>query len=194
MPDPHAELLERANRALPSVRQWVTQTTGEHVSSARPVSSFGFSRLASYFPPALLEATPIARVNRIVVPPLTALGIKELSGLEQMPFTGITYAGMIFMHTTAASESTVFHELVHVLQWSALGVDDFILAYGIGLIEYGYAKNPFETIAFDLQSQFDRRMPIPDLAAAVGSDAHRTREWAADTFRRHGVVMGGSTS
>lgn len=156
----------------------------------KPVSSLGFPRLPEYFSASLLGDTKIAGVNRIVLPPFALLDMPELSLLEEMPFAGITYAETIFVHKTAASEATVFHELVHVLQWRALGVDDFILTYGMGLIQHGYAQNPFEAVAFDLQSQFDRGEPIADIVGTVTTHSKRTREWAAEEFRRHGVAMG----
>ena len=35
------------------------------------------------------------------------------------------------------TESLCCHELVHVVQWDRLGVDRFLLAYGIGLVQSG---------------------------------------------------------
>lgn len=190
-PENLVELLQRVNRTLPLVRDWIDRTIAEHSPVARPVATFGFRRLPDYFPDTLLRQTRIVPVNRILIPPLASFGMPELAGLEQMPFTGVTYRSVIFLHRTAASEATVFHELVHVLQWAALGVEDFLITYGMGLIQHGYAQNPFEAVAFDMQSMFDRAVLIPDLVNGVTAHALRTREWAAETFQRNGVVMGG---
>jgi len=46
--------------------------------------------------------------------------------------------------------------LVHVIQWERLGVDDFLLAYGAGLMQFGYRDSPLEKMAYSLQYGFDR--------------------------------------
>ena len=61
----------------------------------------------------------------------------------------------------------------------------------VGAIQRGYAKNPFEITAFDLQSQFDRDVPVDDAVATIRADALRAREWAVEFFRQHDVPMGG---
>lgn len=54
-----------------------------------------------------------------------------------------------------ASEELHFHELVHVVQWARLGVDNFLLAYGLGLLLSGYAQSPLEQMAYELQRHFE---------------------------------------
>jgi hypothetical protein len=36
------------------------------------------------------------------------------------------------------------HELVHVVQWSRLGVDNFLLSCGLGLLQFGYEQQLFD--------------------------------------------------
>ncbi|MGD9333213.1 MAG: hypothetical protein PVJ53_18000 [Desulfobacterales bacterium] len=61
-----------------------------------------------------------------------------------------------FVRHPHQSESLFFHELVHVVQWDRLGIDGFLLAYGVGLMQFGYRNSPLEKIAYDLQEAFDR--------------------------------------
>jgi hypothetical protein len=42
-----------------------------------------------------------------------------------------------------------------VVQWERLGIDNFLLAYGIGLLQFGYEKSPLEEMAYTLQRSFD---------------------------------------
>jgi hypothetical protein len=56
----------------------------------------------------------------------------------------------------AASDSLHFHEMVHVVQWAKLGVERFLLAYGIGLAQFGYEQSPLKKMAYDLQLEFDQ--------------------------------------
>ena len=68
----------------------------------------------------------------------------------------ITYVDTIFVNYLQKTESLFFHELVHVVQWERLGVDNFLLAYGIGLMKFGYQDSPLEQMAYFLQDHFDR--------------------------------------
>ena len=157
-----------------------------------PVADAGFLRLPLYFPEPVLRETRVARVKKIPFPPFTnAADLPELAALGQMPIAAITFTDVIFVHPDMATESTHFHELCHAVQVKTLGFDDYFLSYCIGFIQHGYAKNPFEITAFDLQSQFDRQAPAADAVGTVRAEALRAREWAAEFFRKHDVPMGG---
>ncbi len=57
--------------------------------------------------------------------------------------------------------------------WERLGVDDFLLAYGAGLMQFGYRNSPLEKMAYFLQSGFDRGV-LPENTiefAQQGTDA-----------------------
>ncbi len=70
---------------------------------------------------------------------------------------GITYKDTYFINHLHQTESLHFHELVHVVQWDWLWVDDFLLAYGAGLMQFSYRNNPLEQMAYTLQEGFERR-------------------------------------
>jgi hypothetical protein len=75
---------------------------------------------------------------------------------ENMLMAGITYKDTFFVSHLHQTESLYFHELVHVIQWERLDFYNFLLAYGVGLIQFGYRDCPLERIAYSLQSSFDR--------------------------------------
>jgi hypothetical protein len=154
------------------------------------VASLGFTRLPDYFSEAVLRDTRAVTVGRIPFPPIASYGLPEFASLEQMGMAGITFENLCFVHESLNSESVHFHEVVHAIQWATLGVDHFLLSYGTGLLQLGYAHNPFEAVAFDLQSQFDRGMPIPDAAGMISAHARKTRDSTADLFRQHGLPLG----
>lgn len=54
-------------------------------------------------------------------------------------------------------ESIHFHELVHVVQWSALGVDEFLLTYALGVAQSDISKalSKRSLLAFSLNSKGD---------------------------------------
>lgn len=68
---------------------------------------------------------------------------------------GITYKDTFFINQAYSTESLHFHELIHVVQWERLGVDNFLLAYGVGLMHFGYKNSPLEQMAYLLQGRFD---------------------------------------
>jgi hypothetical protein len=75
--------------------------------------------------------------------------------MQQMPFDGITFKDTFFLKQGCDSEAVHFHELVHVVQWARLGIDNFLLAYGFGLLSFGYAQSPLEKMAYSLQRDFE---------------------------------------
>ena len=90
-------------------------------------------------------------------------GPGAFAAFETPPMSGITYLDTYFLLPDAAGdESLHFHELIHVVQWQALGPKDFLLAYAAGLVEQGYLESPLERIAFYHQRRFDSaELPYP---------------------------------
>ena len=154
------DIIRRFHAALPSVRQWIDEFLNDHAGQARPVSTLGFTRLSTCFPQEVLERAKVVTVPRVPFPPVDRFGLPELAPVQQMSFTGITFKDTFFLEQGQASESLHFHELVHVVQWARLGVDNFLLAYGVGLIQSGYEQSPLEAMAYSLQRDFDNgRLP-----------------------------------
>jgi hypothetical protein len=60
---------------------------------------------------------------------------------------------------------------VHVVQWSRLGVDKFLLSYGLGLLQFGYEQSPAEQMAYSLQQLFERGSVPNDLVHIIESGA-----------------------
>jgi len=94
-------------------------------------------------------------VPRVPSPPVDRFGLPELAAVEQMSFAGITFIDTFFLRHDQASESLHFHELVHVVHWDRFGVDNTLLAYGAGLVRFGYEQSPLEQLAYSLQWSFD---------------------------------------
>jgi hypothetical protein len=186
------DFLQRLNRLLPRARAWVENIHAEHATQMGPVADAGFLRLPLYFPASVLQETRVVRVKKIPFPPFSKSGgLPELAPLESMPIAAITFTDVIFVHADMATESVHFHELCHAVQAGTLGMSDYLLTYVVGAVQHGYAKNPLEVTTFDMQSQFDRGVPVADAVGTIRADALRAREWAAEFFRQHGVPMGG---
>jgi len=171
------DIVRRFHAALPGVRQWIDEFLNDHTAQARAVSTLGFTRLPTSFPQELLERTKVVTVPRVPFPPVDRFGLPELAQIQQMSFDGITFKDTIFLQQGRASESLHFHELVHIVQWARLGVDRFLLAYGIGLAQFGYEQSPLEQMAYSLQRSFDNGTTAQDLVTVIETrtDAIRTQ-------------------
>jgi hypothetical protein len=162
-------LMEKFQSALPVVRKWIDGVLEDHREQASPVINLGFHKLQKVFPLELLEKARVVIVTgRVPFPPLSRMGLHELSEMEDMPAAGITYKDTFFINRTHQSENVHFHELVHVVQWERLGVDRFLLAYGAGLIEFGYRESPLEEMAYSLERSFSRGDPPGNIVHFIG--------------------------
>ena len=162
-------MTEQEFRAVyPIVLQWLEQTLRQHASATRPVSSLGFNRLPLFYHGAILADSKVVAVQKVPVPPLTAMGLVRFADFERMETAGITYLDTFFVRTDQTwDESLHFHELVHVVQWRILGPERFLWLYADGLERFGYHNSPLEVIAYDLQDRFDDGCKPFDVEAEV---------------------------
>jgi hypothetical protein len=167
--------LQQLQEKIPEVMVWIDRTLATHVHEARPIASFGFKRLGSYYSAGLLASAKAIPVARVPVPPLATMGLVGFTEFEQLNAAGITYYSSFFVNRdSAGDESLFFHELVHVVQWQNLGPARFIMAYALGhLLSGGYRTNPLEVMAYDLQARFDGTAPAFDVAAVVRPEVDR---------------------
>ena len=167
------DIIRRFHTALPRVRQWIEQLLDAHADRARAVSTLGFTRLLACLPRDLLERAKVVTVERVPFPPVDQFGLPELTLMQQMSFDGITFRDTFFLRQGRTSEELHFHELVHVVQWARLGVDNFLLAYGLGLLQFGYEHSPLEQMAYTLQRNFELGTLPRELVRVIeeGTDA-----------------------
>ena len=151
------ELIHRFQSTVSAVREWIDSTLDENRSNAVSVSALNFHQLDKVLPAKLLNRAQVVIVTgKVPFPPLSRMGLPELAQMETMQMAGVTYKDTYFINQLQQTESLHFHELIHVIQWERLGADDFLLAYGAGLMQFGYRACPFEKMAYDLQSGFER--------------------------------------
>jgi hypothetical protein len=161
------ELIQRFHLAIPGLRQWIDKTLDQYADQVKPIHSFGFNKLALHYPKELLQQSKVIEIPHVPFPPLERLGLPEFSYLQQFPLAGITFMDTIFLRQGQLTENHFFHELVHVVQWARLGVDNFLLAYGLDLIQYGYEQSPLEQMAYSLQRSFENDKLPKDLVRHI---------------------------
>ena len=162
------DLISRFQSTLPIVRKWIEKTLEEHQNHAIPVINLAFPRLSKVFPPELLSrAKAVVVTGKVPFPPLSRMGLPELAEMENMDMAGITYKDTFFVSHLQKTESLHFHEMIHIVQWARLGVDNFLLAYGAGLMQFGYTDSPLEKMAYSLQASFDGEALPPNLIELI---------------------------
>lgn len=153
---PNPDIIIKFQRSLPLVKNWIDDLLYKNQENAVSVINCDLPRVKQVFHTDLLKRAKVVTVtNKIPVPPLSQIGLPELVEIEQMDSDGITYKDTFFIKQDSQNESLYFHELVHVVQWETLGVDNFLTAYGLGLMLYGYENSLLEQMAYYLQNRFD---------------------------------------
>ena len=112
-----------------------------------------------------------AAVDRVSNPPFYAelenLGFTGLPDFSTMP--AITFDDVVVFHEPLTPQ-LIFHELVHVVQYRLLGVDEFARLYVRGYLHGGYEGTPLEICAYELDGRF--------IMGSVGFDVEgEVREW-----------------
>ena len=149
--------------AYPKVQAWIQETLAAYEKDALPIASMHFVRLPLYFAYDLLGIAKFIPIDRVPMPPLSAMGLSRFAALEQGDFHGVTYLDRYFIKRTVVTEEALhFHELIHVIQWRLLGAEGFRWAYANGLEEFGYENSPLEKIAYDAEASFKRSFAIFD--------------------------------
>ena len=167
---------EEFRTAYPKLRAWIQKTLEFYEKNAKPIASMNFVRLPLYFDPNMLETAKFIAIDRLPMPPLSAMGLSRFAVFEQGDFNGITYLDRYFIKQTVATEEAIhFHELIHVIQWRLLGPEDFLAAYANGLDEFGYENSPLEKMAYDAEAAFKRSSPIFDAEKFVAEQLGRLR-------------------
>jgi hypothetical protein len=152
----------------PKIIGWIDLQLALHSGAVLPMSAAGFSRLSEYFGKDVLATARYVIVDKVPMPPLTRLGLPQFGEFERMTAAGITYRQTLFVQKEEAGrESLFFHELIHVVQWSLLGPENFLQRYAAGLEAAGYRNSPLEAMAYDAQERFESDRDAFDAALYV---------------------------
>ena len=146
-------------------QEWIYEQRSLHLANARPLSSKEKSRLGGYFEKRILNLARVASVERILNPAFYHdLAKAELSiPLDFSNAIGLTLVDCILIRRDlwsypSSAISTLFHELVHVIQIDILGLRKHIEWYADSLIQnsYQYHSVLFEKQANTLAERFAR--------------------------------------
>lgn len=138
---------------------WISLQREVHRPHAGSIPALHLMEFSGLFEPATLETARIRRVPIIENPTFYAQLGQVLLDFRVM--AGITYGDTILISDGRIPGempvSLVFHELVHVIQYAVLGIEEFARQYVVGWAENGfdYLKIPLEVHAYELQARFE---------------------------------------
>jgi hypothetical protein len=146
--------------------KWITGEVRDYILAQRecfadrclPLTKAQALAMAGFFPDAVLASVRLGvlKGERIENPGfyknLRAWGIDTALDFEDM--AAITLVDVVVSHVPFYDQ-LLFHELVHVMQYRALGVDEFARRYVQGFLTGGsYDRIPLEVQAYELDGRF----------------------------------------
>lgn len=141
-----------------AVEDYIAHSREKYVARGTPLTSQQLALLESFFPADDLQRTRtlVLEGTRIQDPPFYSMarivGIKNLPSFSDV--AAVTFVDVIVSHETFTPE-LLFHEMVHVVQYSQMGTSKFASSYVNGFIRGGsYEEIPLEKNAYELESRF----------------------------------------
>lgn len=165
-------------------RRWVNRVRQEYRPLGRTLTSAEMGAMAHYFDATLLDNVRIAKVPGIANPDFYSVFLEQSVAipLDVAQMSAITFVDTILLstsHSVPAGEQVplLFHELVHVQQYTALGVAEFVKRYVRGWASNGfqYSAIPLERQAYELEARFRSGVP----AFSVSDEVKRALAEAA---------------
>jgi len=147
---------------IEGLEEWVHEQRDIHLPDARPLSDEERLRFKGYFDRRILDFTRIATVDRISNPGFYSDLVK--SGVPiPLDFTqaiGLALFNCVLVRrelwsNPSSAISTLFHEMVHVVQFDLLGPRKLIELYSDCLIQDSYHNVLFERQAYTLTDRFN---------------------------------------
>jgi len=144
------------------VARYIGLQREKYRDSGHPLSAKQKTLMQPFFPAIALDSIRLTtlRSGRIEDPPfysqLKALGIPVGSLPSFAGMSAVTLVDVI-VSVGPISGPTLFHELVHVVQYAKLGLNEFSSRYVRGFLHGGaYERIPLEINAYELDAEFTR--------------------------------------
>jgi hypothetical protein len=153
------------------VSEYIRSRRAQYYSRAAPLT---FTETWSrFFSPVDMQRIRILQPGqeRVPNPPFYAelekLGFSGLPSFTTM--AAITFDDVVVFHEPLTPQ-LIFHEMVHIVQYRLLGIDDFARLYVRGYLQGGYEGTPLEICAYELDGRF--------IMGSVGFDVEaEVRSW-----------------
>jgi hypothetical protein len=148
--------------------QWVIQHVSAYIDRQRqtyggravPLETTQLAIMRPFFPASSLNSARVVTLTaeRIGNPPfygeLTKMGFKAGALPDFAGMAAITFVDTVVSHGPY-NNRTLFHELIHVVQYEKLGLTEFAGKYVKGFLSGGsYEAIPLEVNAYELDARF----------------------------------------
>ena len=138
---------------------WVDAVVNKNIKNANRCSVLA-PYLRGYYPREFLDRCYFV-VTKTLPKPQIDIDDPNIQRFLSQDDDGITYKNVYFIKPEALDDLCLHvHELVHVAQWSILGVNGFIERYLGELNQYGYNQSPLELMASEIEYKFRERQEI----------------------------------
>jgi len=144
--------------------EWIRSQRAHHLALSKALPDTTRAALRGYFTDETLDRARFRYVDEIENPGF----YKEFDRVgEPIPLDFSSWAGITFDEVILVNESlvpsppphsVVFHEMVHVVQYEVLGIEEFSRRYVQRFVQARnqYMNIPLETQAFEYQERFER--------------------------------------
>jgi hypothetical protein len=136
-------------------------------AAAVPITSGQQATMQLFFSTSTLNSTRLLVLEgqRVADPPfysqLRQLGFRESDLPSFTSMAAITFVDTVVSHHPF-TDSLLFHELVHVVQYEKLGLQQFATKYVTGFLRGGsYEDIPLEVNAYSLEARFGQQPLTP---------------------------------
>jgi hypothetical protein len=163
---------------------WVDEQRVLLLPKAWPLTSAEKTKLGGYFEDRILSSVHVVTVDKFENPQfydeLTQSGVPIPLDLNQA--VGLALVDCILIHKQLwaypeSAISTIFHELVHIVQIDILGIGKHIELYADSLIRNNlqYHSVFFEKQAYRFTERFDRQEPLFSVHVVVRQELKHER-------------------
>jgi len=152
-------------------QQWIREQRRAYRLRGRKLPESAIAQFSPFFEESLLQQARLVRVPALENPEFleayrATCAEKGLPLLNFTSFAGITFIDTILLvddFPQADFDATLFHELVHAVQYELLGPEKFVELYLLGWINQGfnYPAIPLEMDAYVLQNRFEAEPGLP---------------------------------
>jgi hypothetical protein len=156
--------------------RWISNVRVAHRPLGRVLTPAELEAVAPYFDESLLRTVRISRVPSISNPDFYSFLLEQSIAIPLIfsQMAAVTLVDTILVSEreppTASEEMPLlFHELVHVVQYDLLGLEEFVTQYVRGWASNGfqYSRIPLERWAYELDARFRIGAPAFSVAAEI---------------------------
>lgn len=140
------------------VEDYVTSSRKKYASQAVPLTDEQRTAMQPYFSADILDRARLCVLKSSRVSNPSMYTMAKMMGIRNLPdfadMVAITFVDVIVSHQEF-TDALLFHELVHVVQFSQMDLKEFATRFINGFIQGGsYEEIPLEKMAHELESRF----------------------------------------